>query len=409
MSIHLTKRKTVLFLLRAYNDIDHFTPIMWKLLDRGTRVVFAFVAADYANDYRIKFLISCGAEQVKSNLISRWAVQCRPNVRPRVLRSVTDRVVALTFGLWFLFRHSVRTVVNEWSGPYGRELAPYFLRPAHLLGLPVFSLPHGYHIYTTHEYNPTVAPRSTSGTSGPDFSSRNRYTKYVVQSRRIYNLCKSAGIEPKRLVMLGSARFCKEWAQKNAQLVETFAAEKKRSDTFTVLLFLGNWNYNIRHELCFELIRAISAMAGVHLIIKGHTRGRQIGGLTVEDQRQIESAGSVTYASDDQHSTALIAVSDFVVSYGSSILFEAMLQGKPSCNAAFVSSNPTIFDGSGAVFDAHTVDDVIDLINEEKAGLLDPVVREKLESFLKITVNGEMTDGDVLASYADLISSYHAK
>ena len=61
----------VLFLLRAYNDIDHIAPIIWKSVAAGWRVFFVFVDSDYSEDYRIKFVSAQGARQIQPGVI-KW-------------------------------------------------------------------------------------------------------------------------------------------------------------------------------------------------------------------------------------------------------------------------------------------------------------------------------------------------
>ena len=47
----------VAFFLRAYNDIDHFAPIIWKCVKKGDNPLVVFTTdIDFKNDYRIKFL-----------------------------------------------------------------------------------------------------------------------------------------------------------------------------------------------------------------------------------------------------------------------------------------------------------------------------------------------------------------
>ena len=53
------------FFLRAYNDIDHIAPVIWKFVKAGDNPVVVFhTDIDYENDYRIKFLMSEGEVQI---------------------------------------------------------------------------------------------------------------------------------------------------------------------------------------------------------------------------------------------------------------------------------------------------------------------------------------------------------
>ena len=49
------------FFLRAYNDIDHIAPVIWKFIQKDKNPILIFnTDIDYENDYRIKFLLSEG-------------------------------------------------------------------------------------------------------------------------------------------------------------------------------------------------------------------------------------------------------------------------------------------------------------------------------------------------------------
>ena len=57
------------FFLRAYNDIDHIAPVIWKFIKKGDNpVVIIHTDIDYENDYRIKFLISEGPVEIFRDL-----------------------------------------------------------------------------------------------------------------------------------------------------------------------------------------------------------------------------------------------------------------------------------------------------------------------------------------------------
>ena len=61
--------KKILFLLRAFNDIDHIAPVIWKAASCGLYPVFLFVDIDHTNDYRIQFIQRAGAVKLESKLI----------------------------------------------------------------------------------------------------------------------------------------------------------------------------------------------------------------------------------------------------------------------------------------------------------------------------------------------------
>ena len=50
-------RKNVLFLLRAYNDLDHIAPIVWKMSSASTPTFYMFVDEEFREDYRVKYFL----------------------------------------------------------------------------------------------------------------------------------------------------------------------------------------------------------------------------------------------------------------------------------------------------------------------------------------------------------------
>ena len=75
----------ILFLLRAYNDIDHISPIIWKSATAGCHVFFVFVGRDYSDDYRIKFVAAQGARQIRSGVIEWYHGRLRHFLTFRLL------------------------------------------------------------------------------------------------------------------------------------------------------------------------------------------------------------------------------------------------------------------------------------------------------------------------------------
>ena len=57
------------FFLRAYNDIDHIAPIIWKFIKKNQKPIVIFhTDVEYQNDYRINFLQSEGEVEIIRDL-----------------------------------------------------------------------------------------------------------------------------------------------------------------------------------------------------------------------------------------------------------------------------------------------------------------------------------------------------
>ena len=94
-----------------------------------------------------------------------------------------------------------------------------------------------------------------------------------------------------------------------------------------------------------------------------------------------------------------------VINYGSSIGIEAVLQHKPYCNASFLTENSTIFDKSGVAFDANSVEDVIEFVEQTlKCSKTATMTNETRAEFLKEHVYADQAESKVLDGYLELFS-----
>ena len=214
-----SRAKRVLFLLRTYNDIDHITPVIWKTARSGWPTFFLFVDKDYSEDYRIKFIEEHGAKKIRSIFIEGYYGKVRNSIPLKLLQKVVDRLVAYSIGFIFIFCRRIDVIASEWSGPFGRARAEYFLRPAHLLHIPIFSLPHGYFMWRNSLFNRKLVALAEIHKKPLDFSNRNWFTKYVVQTFEHKSENVKYGMNPDKIIVLGSARFCKEWSDTNLKLL----------------------------------------------------------------------------------------------------------------------------------------------------------------------------------------------
>jgi hypothetical protein len=376
-------------------------PIIWKAAAAGWPTLFTFVDKDYSEDYRIRFIRSHGANQIRCRPIEWYHGKLRHRLGFRLLKRIFDRLVAYSFGPFFLIRNHIDVVANEWSGPFGRERAEYFLRGAGFLRLPVYSLPHGYFLWKNPLFNKEVAKIYGSSGRYPDFSNRNWFTRYVIQSPEHREANVEYGMAASKLVALGSPRFCKEWSTINYRLLCDNDG-LSGNDLFNILFFLPHWDYNVHRGECISLLEKISALKGVHLEVKAHTRGN--GALNSKEKNQLSVRSNVTFPDEETHSTLLINAADVVVNFGSSVAFEALRQGKPVINPMYLHDNQTFFDHSGAVIDTSDEGSTLSYIANLQFGRGVIPGQLQIDNFLTCRIDGGSLGKDVLQSYLDLLS-----
>ncbi len=391
--------KRILFLLRTYNDIDHLVPIMWKAVSCNWPTYFVFIDKDYSDDYRIRYVIENGGVKLNPICIQWYCLNIRERLRFQVLKKIFDRIVAYLPGVFFLWVNRIEVVATEWTGHFGRVRSEYFLRPAKLLQLPTFSLPHGYFLWRNSNFNKTIETQLDTTGEFPDFSNRNWFHRYVVQSKEHKDENVKYRMDPKKIVVLGSARFCLEWSRINDQLL---ARDQKplRPANYSALFFLPHWDYQVSRESCISLLEKIAQQQNITLYIKAHTRGT--GALENDEKARLRKCGSVEFPGEAEHSPSLIKQSDVVINFGSSIAFEALRQRKPVINPRYLHKNSTFFDESGAVFDTTSEAQTLELIQGIRSGTIEKKENQVIEKFLQERVDGGEEGCDVLQSYLNL-------
>jgi hypothetical protein len=393
-----------LFLIRAYNDLDHFSPVIWKALSNEYRVYIVFTDKWEGGSYLTSFLKNGGAEAIRIRWLQRYHWRIKPRLRLRWVSCLADVVFGFIPCVLWLIRSGLPTVVVEWGGISGRELARYFLVPGRVLGLRLFSLPHGYHIWRNQKINDLMVALGEDH-SAFDFSERNRFTRVVAQSGNIKKFFLDRKIRAEKLVVLGSARFSKEWTALNLKLaLDSHPEPGIPFNKPLVLVFLGTWEYRMDKDACLEMIKALGDVRGVNVLIKGHSRGSKAGGL-LDAERGEWLSETIHYAADSIPSNVLIHHAKAIVNYGSSIGIEAVVQRKPLCNATFVTENTTIFDESGVTFDAHSVKDVIRFVTDVvESPDMATMTDEARSAFLKEHVYAGQAESRVLDSHLELLA-----
>ncbi len=398
------RRKSTLFLIRAFNDLDHFAPVIWRYMQAGHKVTFIFTAQWEGDHYLTRFLLSEGAKERRPNFLRWYQSTLRVKIHRRWIIRILDFFFGVLPGLYLLLLARPDSIIVEWGGISGRELARYFLVPSRFLTIPKFSLPHGYHIWTNENINELMVSLGTNHKKF-DFSERNRFDRVVAQSQNVGQFFQSRGVLKEKLAVIGSPRFCEKWAYKNLELaLSEHPNSEVPVDRPFFLVFLGNWDYRMNRAACLEMVNALRKNRSANIVIKGHSRGDLVGGL-VPKEREIWLSETIFYASESIPSNVLIHHSRAVINYGSSIGIEAVVQRKPLCNASFITENTTIFDDSGVAWDAKDVTDVVEFVERVlSAPEITTMTEESRAAFLSNHVYAGQSETDVLDSYLNLIS-----
>ena len=390
----------VLFLLRSYNDIDHIVPIIWKCRQCKVDCYYLLVESDHSRDYRIGFIRKSGAIRIHSKVMNYYHSYARHFLISDNVKNIVDRLAGYMIGRPLLRKNKIEVVVTEWSGRSGRGKAKYILRPAFQLGLQVYSVPHGYNIYTNLDVSRTITNYRQRLGKWPDFSSRNAFTRYVVQHQSTKTFCESYGIQATKLAVLGSTRFCREWIDINEQISRPRLEDRLGVNLFKVVFFLPQWDYNVDRAECYRLIVQIGNIPEIFMRLKGSTRKIE-NPYDAEERHLIENKNIVF--SNEETSTALIRWSDVVVNFASSIGLEAVMQNKVILNPTYLHSNSTIFDDSNVAINCDNPDLVQEYILRIKSNQILTADKKDQKAFYEKFIQGDTTDSDVLGKYVNLV------
>lgn len=395
--------KKIVWFIREFNDIDHICPIINEFLERGHQVEAVVIGEyDAQSDYHIRFLNQHRLFSVRSlsryekikekicnNRVGRFIIKY-PRTRPLVGRFVR---------LLRLIDPDTQLIITEWA-----PITRYGMLAAHLCEVPVVALPHGFNIFLNDDIKPTALASYERNGFWADFSNRNFSTLYGVQTYRHLQWNKERGIDESRISVLGSARFCSNWARQNLELIKEHYKSDRQGAAFRVLFLAPHWDYFVNVRSVVGLLRKVSALPAVEVIIKGHTRARVTKPTSV-----LSELGNIADISFDNITPTplLIENSDVVLSFGTSAVFDALHFDIPIINPKYLHNNKTIFDHAECVAtcscDQQVLCSIKRLSQESASGSALLICPKKKSVFLKHLVQGGVPDSEVLISHYSAI------
>jgi len=408
-----------LFVLRVSPDVDHLSPVMWKLLEEGEEV-HAIVTGGYDadSDYRLAYLRRYERYHLR-------VVEGVAGERRRISNLLRDNVVAA--GL-YLIRHRVSLVVVEWGSgvpegldrPFtrvwlrwvlgeGKRLATIegrpspgltrndFMNAAKLLRRPLVCLPHGLNVkldaITTKEAE-TLRERPHQW---PD---RNRFDAYVLNTEhhRQWHLDYAIG-DPAVMQTWGSARWDPVWAELNRSIAKPFEWPGGRRSLLRVVFMVPKWEKRVDAAAVVGLVAALQSLDFVSLAIKQHPRPEDGSIEPLRTDSRLDWSRIHDVSAVD--SVPLIEAADVVIDVGSSIGIEVLMQGKVLVNPTYLHEITTLFDQiTGSCVVATTTAEVVEYLRSHWEGrpfTVDPAAYDEL---LRVCVYASQPEPyDVLGFY----------
>jgi hypothetical protein len=419
-----------LFFIRAFNDIDHITPIVWKMRESQYPVAVYCLnpAYDLENDYRIDFLRKLGIEvdhiykafdqrlgslhRVLRSLTFLFfhihrnidkGARYRSSNLARKLGNYAERTGLSLYKLcrklfygqnWahdVLEQSGAKLLCFDWVRPK-RFVVEVLLQSAKKMAIPVLSLPHGVFIYTKD------LVLSKFREEGRIFDKYNHYDYVIVQNELFKNFISSSGVDRDKILVLGSARYCDEWMKQNNKIIPRIMKHNDKSENTLKVVFMSTrFAYSIHVERMYRTLDMLSSLNGVEVLIKPHTR-------TGKEGQFYENLPLPVV--DQISSVELCGWADVMLVIGSSILIETQVQKKPVLYLKYLHDNTTLYEEFGACWTIHDEDELKDALLSLQENRKDvPYKDDNVNQFISEIIYGGPRERDVLKDYVQFIVS----
>lgn len=419
----------IVFFCRAYNDIDHITPIAYKLKKDHPNVpvelVIIDLKKDYQTDFRIKYLKGLGVEVIHiltlltegSRLLRSYFKinqQLDGFSRYNVWRIVLSKLIMNR-----IVRHYDR-ILKKLSG--AEFIRKYFLLPPNVMvfdqsylhfyfnlckyadanGIATVAVPHGHNILDNElimnnsmkiHYGKSdvhLSDPKTALQSGKKF--KMPYTYVIYENKIIPQRYSKFGIiNSDQAVVIGSTRFNDEWVAKLREIMPSVQLPSVSDDTLKIVIMLSKPTQNGHPEELKRTLWYISLFPNTFIIIKPHTRGKK---YTVEQAENV-----LIDNKNELPSPNLIDWADIVFFEHSCISFDSLKRDKPTVYLKNTHANRLMSEKYFNSWEVHCRDDIRDIIwNALKNKKSRTYSQEDVRKYIKDII--EPIDKDVLGLYS---------
>ena len=416
-----------LFFVRDFNDIDHITPVVWKMKQGNYPVAVYCINPEYdiQSDYRLNFLKELG---VKIDFIYN-AVDQQQGWLHRILRflvmlclynrKVSDRDGRQKLSFWsktfsrhakrngyrlydimrskfydinwakkFLDQSQARVLCFDWIRPH-KYVVESLLKAARTMSIPTVALPHGVFLYT----NDSVQVGSKKE---GQFDRYIHFDHVIVQNRLFKETISKSGVTGEKIFVLGSARYCQEWmAQNNKILPRKINSADDKSGKLKVVFMTTRPHYRIDVERMLSAFNLLANLDGIEVRIKPHTR-------TGKEATMYANLPLFNVA--DVSSVELCEWADVTLVIASSIIIETLIRRKPVLYLQYLHENTTEYEKLGACWPIHSEMELKEALLSLKYGQEKlPYTDENVNHWLREIVYGGRPERDVLQDYEHFI------
>ena len=381
------KDMSVMFIVRAYNDIDHMAPVIYKLSEESPKLkinILSFsLTNDFTNDFRIRFLTQNGVKFInildvlnvgkrlknlffrfmisdsKLGIYNPWRILVNRSFLNPYITLMKRRIQNLEPSQIIEYISSDTKIVvfdQKWSssvypGNVYKSLAEY----CQTVDIKTISMPHGHITFSNSLILDHQMDVSASKKIMHDSSKEKAYTNYVIFENEIISkrYIDSGIVNKDQAVVLGSSRFNKEWNVNIRKLIPKHPMPKISDKNLKIVWFLAPEKYNLHLEEVSRIIKFLGKFNNIKIMIKPHTRRNNM--------RFLKSLPDNFYlASEELHSPQLIDWSDLVLFTMTSVIFDALISDKPIFYLKCAHSNTNMSEDFFNSWEIHCRDDMRD-------------------------------------------------
>jgi hypothetical protein len=418
-----------LFCVRHFNDIDHIAPIVWKMKQDNYPVAVYCINPNYdiQNDHRLNFLKEQGIiveymyKAFDQNLgelhrtmrfLYMWLFskgkrlnspyQEKPFLLLRLTRLAAEILGVISYELTRISFYNTKWAHNvlEHSGAQAlffdhimpqRYVVDVLLRAAKKMSIPTFSLPHGVYLFT----NDFTKAKSTVSRR---FTKFNRFDYVIVQNQLRKDVLVRSGVAEEKIFVLGSSRYCGEWIAQNKKIMpRLIKPNDKGTAKLKVIFMTSKPQCRVDIERMLNTFDLLSNLSEIQVMVKPHTRMGARAKLF--DNLPLFNASGVLTAE-------LCEWADVMLIIGSSVMTEALMQGRPVLYLKYLHANTTLFEEYGACWTIQNETELENALQSLKINKMDvPYSDENVNGFLSEVVYGGRHKRDVLKDYEQFIMS----
>lgn len=416
-----------LFFVRAFNDVDHIAPIVWKMNQDNypTAVYCLNPEYDITSDYRLSFLRADGIEvdflynnfdEKLGNLhrFLRFIMFRSYQIHKQLTRRHRSNLSNIFNALGIIARATGKltyAVLKElyYRKTWGRDIIDQtgaqalcfdHIRPRQYVvntlikaakekAIPALALPHGVFIYTNEL-------EKAGATDERAYDKYNLFDYILTQNQLRKDRLVDAGVQEKKVYVLGSARYCDEWMAQNKRILpRMMKVEDKRSIKLKAIFMTTRFAFRINVERMLKTFDLLSKMNGIEVTVKPHTRTGKEGAFY--DTLPLKNSADIS-------SVELCEWADVILVIASSIIVEALVQNKPVLYLKYLHSNATQYEEMGACW---TIENESELegalfnLRDGKRHL--PYSTNQATNFLSEIIYGGSDKRNVLLDYEQFI------